>query len=113
MLKILGDALGRARLGGPGKEEEEKALGKAGATGGGLVGVLGRAGALLFRPVIKLDVGAGAFRLSLSAGIALVVASFGLLVEAPLLFRVPFSVGVFFLSFVGAGLLLRWLWPAR
>jgi hypothetical protein len=66
----------------------------------------GKAGSGVLRFVLALATGMGATRLLLSLGSAFVIASFSFLIEAPLLFRIPFFVGVFILAFVGTGRLL-------
>jgi hypothetical protein len=68
----------------------------------------GKAGSGVLRFVLALATGMGSTRLLLSLGSAFVIASFSFLLEAPLLFRIPFFIGVFILAFVGtSGLLDR------
>jgi hypothetical protein len=51
----------------------------------------------------------GGTHLLLSVGSALMIASFTFLLEAPLLFHIPFFIGTFILAFVATSHLLRWL----
>ena len=73
---------------------------------------LGKAGSGFLRFVLAVATGMGATRLLLSIGSAFISASFCFLLEEPLLFRIPFFIGVFILAFVGTGRLLGWL-PIR
>ncbi len=75
----------------------------------GLGKVLGKIGLGFLRLVLGLVKGMGDARFFLSVGGALMIASFTFLLEAPLLFRVPFFVGAFMVAFVAIGRLLRWL----
>jgi hypothetical protein len=70
---------------------------------------LGKAGSGFLRFAVALATGMGATRLLLSIGNAFIIASFCFLLEAPLLFRVPFFIGIFILAFVGTSRLLGWL----
>jgi hypothetical protein len=63
----------------------------------------------LLRLLVGLATGMGATRLLVSIGGALMIASSVFLLEAPLLFRIPFFVGAFIVAFAGLGRLLRWL----
>ena len=67
---------------------------------------LEKAGSGFLRFVLAVATGMGATRLLLSIGSAFIVASFCFLLEAPLLFRIPFFIGVFILAFVGTSRLL-------
>jgi len=67
----------------------------------------------VLRFVLGLATGIGGTNFLLSIGGALIVASFALLLEATLLFRIPFSVGVFILAFVAASRFLGWLTSRR
>ena len=67
---------------------------------------LGKAGSGFLRFVLALATGMGATRLLLSIGSAFLIASFCFLLEALLLFRIPFFIGVFILAFVGISRLL-------
>jgi hypothetical protein len=71
--------------------------------------VLGKAGSGFLRFILALVTGMGATRVLLSVGSALTIASFSFLLEGPLLFHVPFFIGVFVLAFVAASRLLKWL----
>ncbi len=75
----------------------------------GLGKVLGKIGLGFLRLVLGLVKGMGGTRFFLSVGGALMIASFTFLLEAPLLFRVPFFVGAFMVAFVTISRLLRWL----
>ena len=66
----------------------------------------GKVGSGVLRFVLALATGMGATRFLLSLGSAFIIASFTLLIEAPLLFRIPFFIGVFIIAFVGANRLL-------
>lgn len=66
----------------------------------------GKVGSGVLRFGLALATGMGATRLLLSLGSAFVIASFIFLIEASLLFRVPFFIGVFILAFVATGRLL-------
>ena len=70
---------------------------------------LGKAGSGFLRFVLALATGMGATRLLLSIGSAFIIASFCFLLEAPLLFRVPFFIGVFIVALVGTSRVLGWL----
>jgi hypothetical protein len=70
---------------------------------------LGKAGSGFLRFVLALATGMGATRLLLSIGSAFIIASFCFLLEAPLLFRVPFFIGVLIVAFVGTSRVLGWL----
>lgn len=67
---------------------------------------LGTAGSGLLRFMLALATGMGATRLFLSLGSAFIIASFSFLLEAPLLFRIPFFIGAFLLAFVATSRLL-------
>ena len=67
---------------------------------------LGKAGSGFLRFVLAVATGMEATRWLLSIGSAFIVASFCFLLEAPLLFRIPFFIGVFILAFVGTSRLL-------
>jgi hypothetical protein len=75
----------------------------------GLGRILGKTGSGVLRFVLRLATGMGGTRLLLSIGSALVIASFVFLLEAPLLFRIPFFIGALVLAFVATSHLLRWL----
>jgi hypothetical protein len=75
----------------------------------GLGKVFGKLGSGSLRLVLGLATGMGGTRLLLSIGGALMIASFTFVLEAPLLFLVPFFVGTFIIAFVATSRLLRWL----
>lgn len=75
--------------------------------------LLGKTGSGVLRFVLGLATGIGGTNLLLSTGGALIIASFALLLEAPLLFRIPFSIGAFLLAFVAVSRLLGWLASRR
>ena len=70
---------------------------------------LGKAGSGFLRFVLALATGMGATRFLLSIGSAFIIASFCFLLEAPLLFRIPFFIGVFIVALVGTSRVLGWL----
>jgi hypothetical protein len=74
----------------------------------GLGKVLGKLGAGPLRLFLGLATGMGGTRLLLSIGVALMIASFTFLLEAPLLFRIPFFIGMFIIAFVATSRLLDW-----
>jgi hypothetical protein len=71
--------------------------------------VLGKIGSGVLRFVLRLATGMGGTRLLLSIGSALMISSFTFLIEASLLFHVPFFIGLFILAFVATSHFLRWL----
>jgi len=75
----------------------------------GLGKVFGKPGSGSLRLVLGLATGMRGPHLLLSIGGALMIASFTFLLEAPLLFLVPFFVGTFIIAFVATSRLLRWL----
>jgi hypothetical protein len=75
----------------------------------GLGKVFGKIGPWILRLFLGLATGMGATRLLLSIGGALMMASFTFLLEAPLLFHVPFFIGAFIVAFVATSRLLKWL----
>ena len=66
----------------------------------------GKVGSGILRFVLALVSSMGITRLLLSLGTAFTIGAFSFLLEAPLLFRIPFFIGVFILSFVGTSRLL-------
>jgi hypothetical protein len=75
----------------------------------GLGKVFGKIGRGILKLTLGLATGMGATRFLLSVGGALMIASFTFLLEAPLLFRVPFFMGAFIVAFVATSHLLNWL----
>ncbi len=75
----------------------------------GLCKVLGKVVSGVLQLVVGLARGMGGNRLLLLIGSALMIASFTFLLEAPLLFHIPFFIGAFILAFVTTSRLLRWL----
>jgi len=75
----------------------------------GLDKVYGKLGPGSLHLVLGLATVMGGTRLLLSIGGALMIASFTFLLEALLLFLVPFFVGTFIVAFVATSRLLRWL----
>ena len=75
----------------------------------GLGKVFGKIGSGTLRLVLGLVTGMGGTRLLLSIGGALMIASFTFLLEAPLLFLMPFFVGTFIVTFVATSRLLKWM----
>jgi hypothetical protein len=69
--------------------------------------VLGKVVLGVLRFVLGLARGMGGTRLLLSTGSALMIASFTFLLEASLLFHIPFFIGAFIVVFVAASRLLR------